>query len=99
MAGGAVGRDGFFFFNDTATTEIYTLSLHDALPILGPAAVGGEGEAAVAVRPGGGGLGREVGLALVDIGDGEGSEGDTAELQAPCNLLRRPLPRQHTQHR
>src|SRR3712207_8599333 len=24
-----------FFFNDTATTEIYTLSLHDALPILG----------------------------------------------------------------
>src|SRR2546429_5861868 len=35
----------FFFFNDTATTEIYTLSLHDALPIsyfdrqqLGPAA-------------------------------------------------------------
>src|ERR1019366_3496157 len=36
-----VKRDGcgltlviFFFFNDTATTEIYTLSLHDALPIL-----------------------------------------------------------------
>src|SRR5688572_31947342 len=27
----------FFFFNDTATTEIYTLSLHDALPILNPA--------------------------------------------------------------
>src|SRR3712207_7956394 len=25
--------DAFFFFNDTATTEIYTLSLHDALPI------------------------------------------------------------------
>src|SRR6478609_11960118 len=25
----------FFFFNDTATTEIYTLSLHDALPIAG----------------------------------------------------------------
>src|SRR3712207_9000435 len=24
----------YFFFNDTATTEIYTLSLHDALPIL-----------------------------------------------------------------
>src|SRR5436853_5624093 len=24
----------FFFFNDTATTEIYTLSLHDALPII-----------------------------------------------------------------
>src|SRR2546430_8003040 len=26
----------FFFFNDTATTEIYTLSLHDALPIFAP---------------------------------------------------------------
>src|SRR6266480_5404337 len=26
-------RTYFFFFNDTATTEIYTLSLHDALPI------------------------------------------------------------------
>src|SRR5215208_3580805 len=33
---GAVARiapDRVFFFNDTATTEIYTLSLHDALPI------------------------------------------------------------------
>src|SRR3712207_9497699 len=28
-------EDFVFFFNDTATTEIYTLSLHDALPILG----------------------------------------------------------------
>src|SRR3712207_9034232 len=28
----------FFFFNDTATTEIYTLSLHDALPIFAPPA-------------------------------------------------------------
>src|SRR5579875_4025127 len=28
----------FFFFNDTATTEIYTLSLHDALPISRPPA-------------------------------------------------------------
>src|SRR2546425_13362123 len=28
----------FFFFNDTATTEIYTLSLHDALPIFMPLA-------------------------------------------------------------
>src|SRR3712207_8887725 len=28
----------FFFFNDTATTEIYTLSLHDALPIFNPQA-------------------------------------------------------------
>src|SRR5476649_2255514 len=38
VAFGVVGRRfaaiaGSFFFNDTATTEIYTLSLHDALPI------------------------------------------------------------------
>src|SRR2546426_8394757 len=31
-----VPRALFFFFNDTATTEIYTLSLHDALPISAP---------------------------------------------------------------
>src|SRR3712207_9421695 len=31
---GKCGSAFFFFFNDTATTEIYTLSLHDALPIL-----------------------------------------------------------------
>ena len=31
--GGGGGGRGVFFFNDTATTEIYTLSLHDALPI------------------------------------------------------------------
>src|SRR2546429_8436481 len=30
---GGVSSISFFFFNDTATTEIYTLSLHDALPI------------------------------------------------------------------
>ena len=30
---GSLGFFFFFFFNDTATTEIYTLSLHDALPI------------------------------------------------------------------
>src|SRR5256885_15903827 len=32
----------FFFFNDTATTEIYTLSLHDALPIYGEEVVVGD---------------------------------------------------------
>src|SRR3712207_7876159 len=44
----------FFFFNDTATTEIYTLSLHDALPILQQQARrggrDGEREGAAAVR-------------------------------------------------
>src|SRR5260221_3223535 len=38
-----------FFFNDTATTEIYTLSLHDALPICLPQAVAGRGQIAVGV--------------------------------------------------
>src|SRR3712207_7796069 len=33
-------RSSFFFFNDTATTEIYTLSLHDALPIWSQDATG-----------------------------------------------------------
>src|SRR5438876_10824746 len=37
----------FFFFNDTATTEIYTLSLHDALPICS----GQEGTRHVRNRP------------------------------------------------
>src|SRR5229473_8248027 len=32
----------FFFFNDTATTEIYTLSLHDALPIRVPGEISKE---------------------------------------------------------
>src|SRR3712207_8162507 len=32
-ASSQLGRCSIFFFNDTATTEIYTLSLHDALPI------------------------------------------------------------------
>src|SRR3712207_8641622 len=34
----------FFFFNDTATTEIYTLSLHDALPIYDRAHRGGDAQ-------------------------------------------------------
>src|SRR2546430_8528793 len=34
----------FFFFNDTATTEIYTLSLHDALPICRPVRGRGGGQ-------------------------------------------------------
>src|SRR3989442_14383673 len=63
----------FFFFNDTATTEIYTLSLHDALPILsrrrppvGPRRGG-------LLRPHGRGLGRVMsGRAR---GDGRGAPG------------------------
>src|SRR3712207_7042869 len=49
-----------FFFNDTATTEIYTLSLHDALPISVPEVLAGQQPvrpAAIAVA---GGAGRTV---------------------------------------
>src|ERR1044072_7025185 len=38
-----ISRMQSFFFNDTATTEIYTLSLHDALPISTPAGRRGSG--------------------------------------------------------
>src|SRR5256886_8826139 len=41
--------DSFFFFNDTATTEIYTLSLHDALPISPIVFLGGPDKAQVAI--------------------------------------------------
>src|SRR5438128_7582500 len=40
-----------FFFNDTATTEIYTLSLHDALPIFSSARGPRAAAAAVRARP------------------------------------------------
>src|SRR5258708_10553766 len=68
-----------FFFNDTATTEIYTLSLHDALPIcssrLGPRR---PGAGHCPQRPGGfGRVGR--------------SEEHTSELQSPDHLVCRLL--------
>src|SRR5256885_11602757 len=66
----------FFFFNDTATTEIYTLSLHDALPI--------SGESAWRCRPPPchrPGPGRRA----------PRSEEHTSELQSPCNLVCRLL--------
>src|SRR5258708_40331425 len=60
----------FFFFNDTATTEIYTLSLHDALPILSPdVAAGGGGAGGVAAcrgRAGPDAGGGSVGVAAID---------------------------------
>src|SRR2546426_7984683 len=75
----------FFFFNDTATTEIYTLSLHDALPIFH--------------RPGQGrcnrpGQGHPFGVAerrLYRRPDVDRSEEHTSELQSPCNLVCRLL--------
>src|SRR3712207_6890561 len=41
----------FVFFNDAATTEIYTLSLHDALPICHPGRRGGDRRRALARPP------------------------------------------------
>src|SRR2546430_9784148 len=76
----------FFFFNDTATTEIYTLSLHDALPISGVrrnAGIGiedrkeGRRSACRDPRP------RRHGL--------ERSEEHTSELQSQSNLVCRLL--------
>src|SRR2546426_6532920 len=77
-----------FFFNDTATTEIYTLSLHDALPIYtsGDADhVGGNEKLSKAGQtilgnPGSSGVSEEV-----------RSEEHTSELQSPCNLVCRLL--------
>src|ERR1039457_714388 len=65
----------FFFFNDTATTEIYTLSLHDALPISCR-----KGRRRCSPRT----WKRSV---LCDMR----SEEHTSELQSPCNLVCRLL--------
>src|SRR2546426_1847542 len=74
-----------FFFNDTATTEIYTLSLHDALPI-----------SRVGVHPGlGENLPRVARPDTEDVRQGVHlryrSEEHTSELQSPCNLVCRLL--------
>src|SRR5260370_20776589 len=68
----------FFFFNDTATTEIYTLSLHDALPICIAACV------LVHAK------GVEHGLHGADEAHGR-SEEHTSELQSHLNLVCRLL--------
>src|SRR5256885_11733039 len=87
----------FFFFNDTATTEIYTLSLHDALPILRARDVelhlGGE----QADRGGHAGGGRQdhtreaERLRETAAMHRSRSEEHTSELQSPCNLVCRLL--------
>src|SRR5256885_13092263 len=78
----------FFFFNDTATTEIYTLSLHDALPISHNERVKGDGKGApldlsIALLE----KGREIGSHAIS----GRSEEHTSELQSPCNLVCRLL--------
>src|SRR6266446_10264318 len=65
----------FFFFNDTATTEIYTLSLHDALPI------------SCCSRCRSGKCSRSCARSRRSLR----SEEHTSELQSPCNLVCRLL--------
>src|SRR5690348_17498296 len=70
----------FFFFNDTATTEIYTLSLHDALPISA-----GWADAACPT-----GLGSHP-CRVCGRHDHDRSEEHTSELQSPVHLVCRLL--------
>src|SRR5256885_9674851 len=70
----------FFFFNDTATTEIYTLSLHDALPICW--------RAVSRPRPL---QGRQRQSRTRRRRPPDRSEEHTSELQSPCNLVCRLL--------
>src|SRR3712207_8022963 len=90
----------FFFFNDTATTEIYTLSLHDALPILlageGAAVLDVRGGAVVVVREHGGGAVVQDRLELVEDQSQQWaqlqrSEEHTSELQSRQYLVCRLL--------
>src|SRR2546427_10112328 len=75
----------FFFFNDTATTEIYTLSLHDALPIY-------RLDNAAEVRRAGPTVGHFARPAQRRQQDrDERSEEHTSELQSQSNLVCRLL--------
>src|SRR2546430_8082340 len=84
----------FFFFNDTATTEIYTLSLHDALPIFEVAGEADGGESALQLvqetKP-------DVVVLDVNLPKMSGlelagrSEEHTSELQSQSNLVCRLL--------
>src|SRR2546430_11970740 len=85
-----------FFFNDTATTEIYTLSLHDALPISNPKGVlfklGTLQEGMLLVGPSPYGLadpGQNTALSLAVLESR--SEEHTSELQSQSNLVCRLL--------
>src|SRR3712207_8077849 len=83
----------FFFFNDTATTEIYTLSLHDALPICDHRAEASDREDAVDRQPGRAAGGRRPSL-VQDAIEGCGkfrSEEHTSELQSRQYLVCRLL--------
>src|SRR2546426_7316580 len=77
-----------FFFNDTATTEIYTLSLHDALPILRLRSPGASSASS---------LTRAARCSVVKLPTWTRAswrpdrKEHTSELQSPCNLVCRLL--------
>src|SRR5688572_31974456 len=77
----------FFFFNDTATTEIYTLSLHDALPI---STAGMRPSASGKVKIAGNKDGTITAFAI-DCHGTPRSEEHTSELQSQSNLVCRLL--------
>src|SRR3712207_7587521 len=81
----------FFFFNDTATTEIYTLSLHDALPILQRIMDLLPPEASVARKPTEEEIRRASPGGTVPPGDESRSEEHTSELQSRQYLVCRLL--------
>src|SRR2546427_9195283 len=74
----------FIFFNDTATTEIYTLSLHDALPI----SMDGVTDAPCRTMHG---LYGRPDVVLTEFTNVERSEEHTSELQSQSNLVCRLL--------
>src|SRR5256885_15878831 len=79
----------FFFFNDTATTEIYTLSLHDALPI-------SDEKRAYTITDRATYLAWRAKVQAAPLVEGDPllynrSEEHTSELQSPCNLVCRLL--------
>src|SRR5256885_16895713 len=78
----------FFFFNDTATTEIYTLSLHDALPI----SKARRGTRSSSSPPGSlrSSTRRSSPTTSSPLPQPR-SEEHTSELQSPCNLVCRLL--------
>src|SRR2546430_7684164 len=76
----------FFFFNDTATTEIYTLSLHDALPISRSRRA--RSATPRTARPS---LARSSGATASRLSCCRRSEEHTSELQSQSNLVCRLL--------
>src|SRR3712207_8647308 len=81
-----------FFFNDTATTEIYTLSLHDALPIFALGYARGAGEEAEVIGHRGDLVLLDRGQRLAGVGRLElRSEEHTSELQSRQYLVCRLL--------